>query len=498
MMNCARYAAICAPKQSTGIKTVKIQRNLQRYLSTVGLTRNDHRLIIRIKNCNSLSLLQTRSIYSDGHCHCNGHNCTHDHHSSTSHTVDKQQISKIEELAISGDIDSIAEIGRMYLDGEKVVVQESSLHVAQKWLEIAAENDHIESQYLLGMLMLDIETEKEANMKLDSQQHIKTSDDVLNQIKQMKINARKRRKDSINKQKQTQMQSSNGEDTSIAIAEKEAMTGMDWIKLAASHNHAKAMCYLGNRLLSKLTKEDIQEAVAWYSKAAELGNADAMFNLGSIYFEGKPIGAIDRDEQRSFELFTQAADLGDASSLFWIGHCYMSGEGGCEIVDAGKALSYLHKAIIKGHVKAHYYLATLYRSGLTSTASTINKDRDLFLHHLNIAVEKYDDDALYCMADMYMFGHEGFEVDQVKARQLYEQASEYGHVEALLSLGALHYGGIGGCTVDKAFAFNLYSQAAELGSLDAWRNLASMHFTGDGVPKSEETAREIMRLIFSK
>ena len=35
------------------------------------------------------------------------------------------------------------------------------------------------------------------------------------------------------------------------------------------------------------------------------------------------------------------------------------------------------------------------------------------------------------------------------------------------------------------------------GSTDAWKNLAAMYHIGDGVPKSEETAKEIMRVMFS-
>jgi TPR repeat protein len=35
------------------------------------------------------------------------------------------------------------------------------------------------------------------------------------------------------------------------------------------------------------------------------------------------------------------------------------------------------------------------------------------------------------------------------------------------------------------------------GSLEAWRNLAAMYYTGDGIPKSEETAKEIMRVMFN-
>ena len=37
-----------------------------------------------------------------------------------------------------------------------------------------------------------------------------------------------------------------------------------------------------------------------------------------------------------------------------------------------------------------------------------------------------------------------------------------------------------------------------IGSSDAWKNLAAMYLIGDGVPKSEVTAKEIMRVMFKK
>ncbi len=69
--------------------------------------------------------------------------------------------------------------------------------------------------------------------------------------------------------------------------------------------------------------------------------------------------------------------------------------------------------------------------------------------------------------------------------------------------GVIHYNGVlatesnfASLPVDKRRAFELYNIAAESGSKEAWRNLASMYYLGDGVPKSEETAKQIMSVIF--
>ncbi len=70
-------------------------------------------------------------------------------------------------------------------------------------------------------------------------------------------------------------------------------------------------------------------------------------------------------------------------------------------------------------------------------------------------------------------------------------------------IGVIHYNGVlatesnpSSLPANKRRAFELYNIAAESGSKEAWRNLASMYYLGDGVPKSEETAKQIMNVIF--
>ena len=105
---------------------------------------------------------------------------------------------------------------------------------------------------------------------------------------------------------------------------------------------------------------------------------------------------------------------------------------------------------------------------------------------------------MFCMADIYFHGLEGISKNTENARKLYESASKLDHVEATVALGALHYNGLGGYKMDRSKAFELYNKAAEKGSLEAWRNLASMYYLGDGIDKSEDMAKQIMKNIFGK
>ncbi len=54
-------------------------------------------------------------------------------------------------------------------------------------------------------------------------------------------------------------------------------------------------------------EQDKKEAVAWYQKAAEAGDAYSMFALGNAYAEGE---GIDQDEEKALEWYCKAASAG--------------------------------------------------------------------------------------------------------------------------------------------------------------------------------------------
>ena len=464
--------------------------------------------------------------------------------------------------ALSGDVESIAEVGRQYLDGERSSSSsgdgddDGGDGEARRWLEAAAELGHVESKFLLGIVLtgkksatipVPAPTSSTSSSSSSSAGAESEAAKVLREIKEATKAARAARKERMLRKALKASADGLRETGDAQVEPTPHDVGMDWLRQAARGGSGRAMCYLGNLLLTSATStaDDVFEAVLWYERAASLDAPvpDALFNLGTLYFDGKD-GAVAPDLSKSLAYFTRSADLGDASAQFWVGHCHMTGEGGAPWPDPGNALKYLLAAAEQGHTSAMYHLATMYRNGLSSeevsrskppdrgsacshdhdhahdhghcdgtgpksadtpsTASvpsssppsSVPADKQLFFKYLHQAVAAEDPDALYCLADMHMQGLEGLPVDEVKGRELVEQASGRGHVEATVSLGAMHYHGHCGLPKDARRAFELYNAAAELGSKEAWRNLAAMYYTGDGVPKSEETAKEIMRVIF--
>jgi len=66
------------------------------------------------------------------------------------------------------------------------------------------------------------------------------------------------------------------------------------------------------------------KAVEWYTKAAEQGYAKAQHNLGSMYYRGE---GVPEDDAKAVEWFTLAAEQGDADAQVSLGVMYVTGKG---------------------------------------------------------------------------------------------------------------------------------------------------------------------------
>lgn len=89
------------------------------------------------------------------------------------------------------------------------------------------------------------------------------------------------------------------------------------------------------------------EAVRWYKKAAEQGDAHAQNNLGCCYENGD---GVELSYNEAFKWFTLAAEQGNAFAQYNLGYCYENGEGvGKSFTEAVK---WYKKAAEQGHEEA--------------------------------------------------------------------------------------------------------------------------------------------------
>ena len=97
--------------------------------------------------------------------------------------------------------------------------------------------------------------------------------------------------------------------------------------------------------------KDYAEAVKWYRKAAEQGNAEAQYMLGDCYRWGT---GVTKDYAEAVKWYRKAADQGYASAQYWLGYCYFRGDG----VDKDKteAVKWYRKAAEQGSSYARKWL----------------------------------------------------------------------------------------------------------------------------------------------
>ena len=125
---------------------------------------------------------------------------------------------------------------------------------------------------------------------------------------------------------------------------------------AAEAGDADAMYYLGLMYqLGSGGERNYQTAAEWYEKAAEAGNSKGSYALGELYEYGY---GVEQDLGKALEWFEKAAEADDAGGMLKIGYYYYNSitPGGESIEDfsdwvgsnAEKAIDWYQKACDAG------------------------------------------------------------------------------------------------------------------------------------------------------
>jgi TPR repeat protein len=158
------------------------------------------------------------------------------------------------------------------------------------------------------------------------------------------------------------------------------------------------------RIPTPTTDEMMMEQI---KKRMDLGDAEAMTNLGCCYSEG--LFGLPQDYGKALELFHRSAELGHTADAYYnIGDAYHVGNGVER--EEKKAIHYWELAAIGGVDRARYNLGAYeYKAG--------NMDRAL--KHFMIAVGSGDNDALNAIQTLFMDG-KATKDDYAKALRAYQ------------------------------------------------------------------------------
>jgi uncharacterized protein len=180
--------------------------------------------------------------------------------------------------------------------------------------------------------------------------------------------------------------------------------------------------------------QDYAEAMKWYRKAADKGNARAQFNLGFMYYDGK---GVPQNYAEAMKWFRKAADQGHARAQFNLGFMYYDYKGVPQ--NYAEALKWYRKAADQGHARAQFNLGFMYYDG------------------------------------------KGVPQNYAEAMKWFRKAADQGFAHAQNALGRMYFKGHS-VPQNYAEALKWYRKAAEQGFAHAQVNLGYMYAKGEGVP----------------
>ena len=233
--------------------------------------------------------------------------------------------------------------------------------------------------------------------------------------------------------------------------------------MAATHEkqpNAYAQYQLGKMYRDGIgTQANPEESRLWYARsyAGFLAMEETMaddrlyYRLGSMNMTGTGT-EVDLEKARYY--FEKAAELGNADALYGLGKLYLNPE--FPGYDPAKAVEYLEQAAAKGNAFAKYQLGKLLCQG-----ELVPKDIARGLPLLEELAENGVTFASYIVGKVYL-REEGWE-DIKKAILCFRQAAEDGNSFAEYQLGRIYYFG-NGVRVDREKGLEYLKESAAHGN----------------------------------
>jgi TPR repeat protein len=197
------------------------------------------------------------------------------------------------------------------------------------------------------------------------------------------------------------------------------------IKAKAEKGDAEAQDSLGNMYCSASTnsvdtntiRSYLTEAVGWFKRAAQQGNADAQFNLGIAYDDG--VG-VPKDSAEAAKWVRKAAEQGNADAQDELGRMYVLGDG--VLKDYAEAARWYRKAAEQGSANAQFELGEFYYEGVYNVAKDpVEATKWYRMAAANAA--KGNEVAYSRLAAIYES-----EADSTEAIKLFREAAQRGYV----------------------------------------------------------------------
>ncbi len=206
-----------------------------------------------------------------------------------------------------------------------------------------------------------------------------------------------------------------------------------------------------------------KEAVHFYRKSANQGDALAQFTMGFCHENG--IGGVVKDGKETVRWHRLAAEQGNALAQSTLGFCYQNGIG--VVKDEKEAVRWYRLAAEQGHAHAQFKLGYCYNNGIG-----VAEDAEEAVHWYRLAAEQGNIYAQHNLGFDYQNGI-GVVKDEKEAVRWYRLAAEQENVYSQYNLGVCYTKGIG-VVKDEKEAVRWYRLAAERGHANSHKALDTL------------------------
>jgi TPR repeat protein len=148
-----------------------------------------------------------------------------------------------------------------------------------------------------------------------------------------------------------------GGGVAAAASNKFALAYNNFLPLAQKGD-TEAERHLGNLMMRCGRPEDRAQGVTWLGKAADAGDTEAAYALGTIYMNGTTVA---QDDDKAFAFVSRAAEAGKMEAQGTLGYLYSAGRGTPK--DSYQAVVWTAKAAAQGGLVSLYNIARDYSEG---------------------------------------------------------------------------------------------------------------------------------------
>lgn len=265
--------------------------------------------------------------------------------------------------------------------------------------------------------------------------------------------------------------------------EKDLVMSIEYFQQAWEKGFDLAGCRIGDIYSEEIDVLNYELAVQAYQATINAEDSDAeaikacTFGLGYVQFHEL------ENYQAGLKMLDMAADLGDQNAMFELGIIYTDNKG--VEANADKAITYYQRAIEQGSGRAAANLGYLYESG-----EGVTKDNAKALHYYKLSSDRGSATGQNNYASFLRYGT-NVEKDPQAAYKLYLKSYAQGNTYAAENLGDMYYfGELGEPDYEKACHF--YEQAVTRGATDALYDLAYCFVYGEGREQDVEKGLKLL------